>query len=139
MVVLLLALAASAQTKEPKAAAIPKESTGGPGAEECEAGANLPGVQCMAQLQMKQDRSLNAVYRAAIRALPENDSWDNRRNRAQLVKAQRAWLQYRTKHCTVVGAQEGGSNMSITFASQLCESSLTEERIRFLESVAANK
>jgi uncharacterized protein YecT (DUF1311 family) len=92
----------------------------------------------MAELQKGQDRKLNEAYRAALRVLPESDKWDNRRNREHLVKAQRAWLQFRLEHCTVVGWREGGSNMSATFASQRCETALTEERITFLKSVSAN-
>jgi uncharacterized protein YecT (DUF1311 family) len=93
----------------------------------------------MAALQKVQDRELNVVYRAALQALPEQDSWDKRRNRENLVKAQRAWLQFRDTHCTVVGAQEGGSNISITFATQRCEWDMTDDRAKFLKSVEANR
>jgi uncharacterized protein YecT (DUF1311 family) len=134
----LLALSAVAQPKLPKMMAMPKVPSAG-AAESCEPSPSLPGVQCMAEQQKIQDRELNAAYRAALHALPEQDSWDTRRNRENLVKAQRAWRRYRDTHCPVVGAQEGGSNMSITFAMQLCEWNLTDERIKFLKLVAENR
>lgn len=132
-----VAFPCSAQMKAP-AVALPKTAVDSSEPEPCEPGANLPGVQCMAQLRKAQDQKLNVAYRVALRLLPEADAWDNRKNREHLVKAQRAWLQFRLEHCTVVGWQEGGSNMSATFASQQCEWALTEERIAFLGSVGAN-
>jgi uncharacterized protein YecT (DUF1311 family) len=137
--VTVLALSAVAQTKTPKVVATSKAMSGNVKVETCEPSASLPGVQCMAEQQKVQDRELNSVYRLALQALPEHDSWDSRRNREYLVKAQRAWLQFRSTHCTVAGAQEGGSNMSITFAMQQCEWDLTSERIKFLTSVAVNR
>lgn len=133
-VALFLATGASAQGLQ-RAVAVPKLAASSAEAGPCEPGSNLPGVQCMAELQKKQDRELNDVYRAALLVLPESDSWDNRRNREHLVKAQRAWLQFRLEHCTVVGWREGGSNMSATFASQQCQWKLTEERMEFLRSM----
>ena len=138
LIAVVNAFPCSAQTKSP-AVALPKTAVASSGAEPCEPGPNLPGVQCMAELQKGQDRKLNEAYRVALRILPESDAQDNRRNREHLVKAQRAWLQFRLEHCIVVGWQEGGSNMSATFASQQCEWALTEGRIAFLTSIGANR
>ncbi len=134
-----LASASAAQTKLPKMVNPAKVDSSKDKEEECEVEPNLPGVQCFAKSRKAQDRRLNAAYKAALAVLPQNDPTDSRRNKAQLVKAERAWLKFREEHCPVVGAQEGGSNMSITFNSQLCESNLTDERIKFLKSVAENK
>lgn len=139
LVGVVLAFTSVAQTKLPKAVATSKAGSSQANADDCEIGAHLPGVQCLAQVGMVQDAKLNDVYRAALAALPPNDQSDSRRNREQLVKAQRAWLKFRDEHCTVVGAQEGGSNMSVTFNAQMCESSLTDERIKFLKTIAENK
>jgi uncharacterized protein YecT (DUF1311 family) len=128
-----------AQTKLPKAIATPKTGSSQANADDCEIGPYLPGVQCLAEMRKRQDAKLNVAYRAALAALPENNQWDSRRNQAQLLKAQTAWLKFRAEHCLVVGAQEGGSNMSITFHAQMCESSLTDERIMFLKTVGENK
>jgi uncharacterized protein YecT (DUF1311 family) len=107
--------------------------------EKCEMGSDLPGVQCFAEVRKKQDVQLHAAYRRALAALLANDPRDDRRNRGQLVKAQKAWLAYRQAHCTVVGAQEGGGNLSITYNTQRCESDLTDARIQFLKFITANE
>lgn len=109
------------------------------GTDKCEIGTDLPGVQCFAQARKRQDMQLDAAYRRALAAQPANDPTDDRRNTGQLVKAQKAWLTYRQAHCTVVGSQEGGSNMSVTYNAQRCESDLTDARIQFLKSIAANE
>jgi uncharacterized protein YecT (DUF1311 family) len=133
---LVVAFPSLAQTTPP--VTLPKAPLPSSEPEPCEPGANLPGVQCMARLQKGQDRKLNEAYRAALRVMPESDTGDSHRNREHLAKAQRAWLLYRREHCIVVGWEEGGSNMSATFASQQCEWALTEERIFFLNSLVEN-
>lgn len=139
LALIALVVAFPCLAKTAPAVALPKTSVQSSEPEPCEPGTNLPGVQCMAKLQKGQDRKLNEVYRSALLVLPESDTSDNRRNRVHLVNAQRAWLQFRREHCIVVGWQEGGSNMSATFASQQCEWALTEERIMFLSSIVANR
>jgi uncharacterized protein YecT (DUF1311 family) len=122
-----------------EAVAEPKPMPLQTGGKECEIGTDLPGVQCFAQARKRQDTQLHVVYRRALAALPANDPRDDRRNRGQLMKAQKAWLAYRQAHCTVVGAQEGGGNLTITYNTQMCESKLTDERMMFLKSIAANQ
>jgi len=138
VIAVVLASTGLAQTRL-EAFAEPKPMSPQIGTDECEIGTHLPGVQCFAQARKRQDVQLHAAYRRALAALPASDPRDDRRNRGQLVKAQKAWLSYRQAHCTVVGAQEGGGNISITYYVQRCESDLTDARMKFLASIAGSE
>jgi uncharacterized protein YecT (DUF1311 family) len=106
------------------------------GDDLCGGKSHIEDVQCLATFLKKQDRELNQVYKRALAALPEKDNSDDRKARTQLVKSQRAWLKYRDENCTLIGGQEGGSNLWVTHFAALCEKNETAERIKFLKSIA---
>lgn len=105
----------------------------------CGGGSNLENVQCLSSYLRWLDGELNKVYRLALNALPEKDPNDERRERTQLRKSQRAWLQYKTENCALVGGMEGSSNLWVTHFAALCEEQALRERIKFLNSIAGVK
>jgi len=103
--------------------------------DPCSGSSNFEQVQCLNIELKKQDQELNHVYKLAIAALPEKDASDRRKERHQLVLAQRAWLKYRDEHCTFVGSQEGGNNLWVTHFALICVKTETAERIKFLKGI----
>lgn len=93
-------------------------------------------VQCIAIRVKALDAELNRIYQAALSAMPETSPHDHRKEREQLRKSQRAWLKYKEENCALVGAIEGGSNLSVTHHAGLCEERALSERISFLKSIA---
>ena len=105
----------------------------------CGGEGNLADVQCLGNYLRWLDGELNLVYRRALKKLPEKDMNDNRREREQLRKSQRAWLKYKTDNCTLVGALEGGSNLWVTHFAALCEERELKDRIKFLKDIATDE
>lgn len=58
------------------------------GADCGNAGDAVSIMQCHEQRYIKADKELNAIYRAAMKSLPENE-------KQKLQSAQKAWLKYR--------------------------------------------
>jgi uncharacterized protein YecT (DUF1311 family) len=82
------------------------------------------------------DDKLNRIYKLALASMPEKDQTDNRRDREQLRKSQRAWLVYVREQCALEGGQLGGSNSWVsTFAGE-CQQKEYFSRIGFLQSIA---
>jgi uncharacterized protein YecT (DUF1311 family) len=105
----------------------------------CGGEGNLADVQCLGRYLRWLDVEMNRVYRLALNKLPERDAIDNRREREQLRKSQRAWLSYKGHNCALIGAMEGGSNLWVTHFAALCEEREIKERISFLKGVAGNE
>ena len=93
-------------------------------------------VQCIAMRIKALDAELNRTYHAALSSMPEKSPQDHRKEREQLRKSQRAWLKYKDENCTLVGAIEGESNLSVTHHAGLCEEKALRERIAFLKGIA---
>ena len=93
-------------------------------------------VQCITTRIKTLDGELNRTYQAALSSMPEKSPQDLRKEREQLRKSQRAWLKYKDENCTLVGAIEGGSNLSVTHRAGLCEEKALRERIAFLKGIA---
>ncbi len=98
---------------------------------------NIEEAACLSALIKTQDQELNRVYQLAINAMPEKDLNDNRKARQQLLKSQRAWLQYRNENCALVGGQEGGDNRWVAHFAALCQRKETDARIAFLKAFLA--
>jgi uncharacterized protein YecT (DUF1311 family) len=81
--------------------------------------------QCLADQMPNWDARLNRAYKAAMAAS------DNDARKTSLVKAERAWLAYRTENCGWYGAQEGTIRQ---IAGAHCMLSMTRERTIELEN-----
>lgn len=103
--------------------------------DPCGGKSHIEDVQCLGKALEAQDQELNQVYKLALAALPEKSNSDIRKEKYQLVKSQRAWLKYRDENCTLIGGQEGGSNLWVSHFAALCVQHETAERIKFLKTI----
>jgi len=109
--------------------------------DACDAKAKLHYDQeiCQGKRLQSLDNNLNKVYKIALATMPEKDDSDNRKEREQLRKSQRAWLAYSREQCALEGGLEGGSNSWVsTFAGDCMEKELNS-RINFLQSIVDGK
>lgn len=83
-------------------------------------------------------KRLNRVFQRALKTLPEKDGQDSRKEQEQLRKSQRAWLQYKSENCALVGGLEGGGNQWVSYFGALCEEKMLVERIKFLNENFTN-
>lgn len=104
----------------------------------CGGEGNLANVQCLGRYLRWLDAELNRAYSGALSRLPMQDATDDRRNREQLRKSQRAWLKYKAENCVVEGAQEGGSNLWVSHFAAVCEERETRARIHFLRKITGS-
>jgi uncharacterized protein YecT (DUF1311 family) len=81
--------------------------------------------QCLMDQIPRWDARLNQAYKVAM-AASENDS-----RKASLLKAERAWLAYRTENCGWYGSQEGTIRQ---IAGAHCMLSMTRDRAIELET-----
>jgi len=79
------------------------------------------------------DKRLNSVYSRILKSLP-GDEADNYPKKA-LVAAQREWVKYRDANCASVGEVSGGVRMWKSAYTVICETDMTEERIKELVRV----
>ena len=100
---------------------------------------HMSEVQCITQESKRLDEELNTAYQAALAARPEINEWDNRKNKEQLRKSQRAWLKFKEENCTLIGGLEGGSNLWVTQFIAQCENEEIVNRVKFLQRVAAGQ
>ena len=88
----------------------------------------------VAKLQFADaDKRLNSVYSRILKSLPEDEA-DNYPKKA-LVAAQREWVKYRDANCASVGEVSGGVRMWKSSYTVICETDMTEERIKELMRV----
>ncbi|MBG9390082.1 lysozyme inhibitor LprI family protein [Caenimonas aquaedulcis] len=100
----------------------------------CGGEGNAADVACLAQYLGWLDSQMNVAYLRALKALPEQDQMDKRKEREQLRKSQRAWLVYERENCALVGGREGGSNLWVTHFAAMCNERELKERIKFLKA-----
>ncbi|KAA1182914.1 DUF1311 domain-containing protein [Rhizobium tropici] len=87
----------------------------------------------------KADKALNAQYRKTRAAMVAIDSdLDNNMKGAEkaLIKAQRAWVDYRDGECEAQGFQARGGSMEPMLVSG-CKADLTKKRTKELKDLAA--
>jgi uncharacterized protein YecT (DUF1311 family) len=84
-------------------------------------GSHIQQDRCLAEPLTKLDDELNRVYKLALAALPEHDTFDSRKEREQLRKSRRAWLVFLQEDCALRGGMEGGSNAWVTTFAGLCK------------------
>ncbi len=86
------------------------------------------------------DKELNRIWEKALAATPKDGSTaDNRKERQQLMKSQKAWNRFREEDCAFSGGLEGGTNQWVTIFAQMCEQEMYKDRIRFLKQIADEK
>lgn len=83
-------------------------------------------VACITAEYRRFDARLNAAYRIALRQRPER--------RDALVRAERAWLTYRTANCDYYLDPDGGTLARVT--ANGCVLRMTAERTLELEAIA---
>ncbi|MEM7290651.1 MAG: lysozyme inhibitor LprI family protein [Pseudomonadota bacterium] len=88
---------------------------------------------CSYQDYQKADRALNLVWpqiKAKMKALDEsNRDWmpEQANGEENLLKAQRAWIDYRDGHCTAEGAEYAGGSIR-PLIENTCLAALTRHR-----------
>lgn len=113
--------------------------------DACEANAKSDYDDRICQVKRLQrlNNILNQVYKAALATMPEKSDYgsmpdnDNRKEREQLRKSQRAWLIYRNEQCALEGGLQGGSNNWVSTFSSYCEEKETKLRIKFLKTIVS--
>ncbi|HZX79938.1 MAG TPA: lysozyme inhibitor LprI family protein [Lysobacter sp.] len=85
-------------------------------------------VACITAEYRRVDARLNAAYRVALRQRPDR--------RDALVRAERAWLAYRTANCDYYLDPDGGTLARV--AANDCVLRMTVERALELEAIAAD-
>ena len=83
-------------------------------------------VACITEEYRRFDARLNAAYRIALRQRPDR--------RDALVRAERAWLNYRTANCDYYLDPDGGTLARV--AANDCVLRMTAERTLELEAIA---
>jgi uncharacterized protein YecT (DUF1311 family) len=84
---------------------------------------------CIAQELERQDRRLNAAYKALMTSVPE-------KRRAQLRDVQRKWIAFRDANCAFYLDPDGGQ--ADRLAANECVVTLTAQRASELESLKPN-
>jgi len=107
-------------------------------AEDCDnySGDHIRQVQCISSRIQNLDSELNEVYKQALGMLPEKETQDERKEKEQLRKSQRAWLKFKDENCALIGGLQGGNNLWVTHFAALCEEQQLKERIQFLKDIA---
>jgi uncharacterized protein YecT (DUF1311 family) len=101
----------------------------------CETGGHLADVQCFSKKLEAANAELDQLYRDTLTKLPDSVATDNRKGKAQLIKAQEAWRNYLDAQCTFIGGIQGGSNLWVTDFANRCEFDEIKNRIDFFKHV----
>lgn len=93
---------------------------------------------CSAEQLAEADAALNAVWPKVRAAMRETDRFNTNEYEAQadanMLKAQRAWIDYRDGHCIAVGAQYAGGSIQPLIINS-CMAGLTDKRTQELLQV----
>jgi len=94
-------------------------------------------TSCEQARQDTADKALNAQYkktRAALAAVDKDSSEDMRGAEKALVKAQRAWIDYRDGECEAYGFQARGGTMEPMLVAG-CIANMTDARTKELQEL----
>lgn len=94
---------------------------------------------CAEQGWQEADADLNAVYKEAMAAMKETDSYlpaELKGAAAALRDAQRAWIPYRDKACEAYGFQARGGSMEPMLIYG-CLATMTRQRVEELKDLAS--
>ena len=89
---------------------------------------------CLEKLFNAADAKLNEVYRGAVKTIEQSDSGDRAAWKAELRKAQQAWIAFRDADCGALTAYEWGHGTGMGAATEQCMLEKTEARSRELEN-----
>ena len=84
-------------------------------------------VQCIGEELKVQDKALNAAYRDLVGDM-------NARQKANLLKAQRAWIAFRDAECDLDASVALGGSMHGMLVSD-CRAAMTDERVKALKAL----
>jgi uncharacterized protein YecT (DUF1311 family) len=87
---------------------------------------------CLEKLAEAADAKLNEVYRRAISAIEKSDGNDIAAWKAELKKAQQAWIAFRDADCGDLVGYEWGHGTGMGAATESCLLEKTEQRTREL-------
>jgi uncharacterized protein YecT (DUF1311 family) len=93
---------------------------------------------CAQKGWQEADADLNAVYKEAMAAMKETDSYlpDDMKGAATALRdAQRAWIPYRDKACEAYGFQARGGSMEPMLIYG-CLATMTRQRVEELKDLA---
>jgi uncharacterized protein YecT (DUF1311 family) len=118
----LLALSSPSSAQESAAAAA------------CEQLATIAQSGCLEKLANAADAKLNDVYRSAIKRIESSDPEHAATWKAELKKAEQAWIAFRDADCGALTAYEWGHGTGMGAATEHCILQKTEQRTRELAS-----
>jgi uncharacterized protein YecT (DUF1311 family) len=87
---------------------------------------------CLEKLANAADAKLNETYRRAITVIEKSDSTDAAAWKAELKKAQQAWIAFRDTDCGALVGYEWGEGTGMGSAAESCILEKTEQRTRDL-------
>ena len=120
---LTLALCAPALAQDSSAAAA-----------ACDKLATIAQSGCLEKLVNAADLKLNEVYRRAIKTIDSTDPANAAAWKAELKKAQQAWIAFRDADCGALTAYEWSHGTGMGAATEHCILDKTEARTRELTS-----
>jgi uncharacterized protein YecT (DUF1311 family) len=118
----LLALSSPSSAQESAAAAA------------CDQLATIAQSGCLEKLADAADAELNNVYRGAIKSIERSDPEHAAAWKAELKKAEQAWIAFRDADCGALTAYEWGHGTGMSAATEHCILQKTEQRTRELAS-----
>jgi uncharacterized protein YecT (DUF1311 family) len=118
----LLALSAPGAAQESGAAAA------------CDKLATIAQSGCLEKLANAADAKLNEVYRRAVKTIESSDPDHAAAWKAELKKAQQAWIAFRDADCGALTAYEWSHGTGMGAATEHCILEKTEARTRDLAS-----
>ncbi len=118
----LLALSSPSAAQESAAAAA------------CDQLATIAQSGCLEKLANAADVKLNEVYRRAVKSIESSDPEHATEWKAELKKAEQAWIAFRDTDCGALTAYEWGHGTGMGAATEHCILDKTEQRTRELAS-----
>ena len=106
----------------------------GPAAAACDKLATVAQSGCLEKLANAADAKLNEVYPRAIKTIESSDPDHAAEWKAELKRAQQAWIAFRDADCGALTAYEWSHGTGMGAATEHCILDKTEARTRELVS-----
>jgi len=103
-----------------------------PEKDPCDSGGAFDSMKCAAPQWEKTEGELNTAYRE-LRSKLKSSGLEHLERR--LVEAQRAWVDFREKHCTFDAAVRVEGNSWNSYWTLSCKAEEAEARTRYLRQV----
>jgi len=101
-------------------------------ASACMALPTIAQSGCLEKLANAADAKLNEAYRSAVKTIEASGDGDAAAWKAELKKAQQAWITFRDADCGALTAYEWGHGTGMGSATESCILDKTEQRTREL-------